>query len=70
MIMTEKDYDQLFRQLTNLQIEAPCHNGTCVGHEQCEYGIVGCYGRGSACAINIVREEAVDRYCELIKQGF
>lgn len=68
MIMTEKDYDQLFRQLSHLQIEAPCHNGACVGYQQCEYGIDGCYG--SVCAIDIVRVEAQDRYCELIKQGF
>lgn len=68
MIMTEKDYDQLFRQLSHLQIEAPCHNGACVGYQQCEYGIDGCYG--SACAIDIVRAEARHRYNESLKQGF
>lgn len=68
MIMTEKDYDNLFRQLCNLQIEASCHNGACVGHQQCEYGINGCYG--SECAIEVVRKEAERRYNEDIKQGF
>lgn len=68
MFMTEKDYDHLFRQLCNLQIEAPCHNGACVGHQQCEYGINGCYG--SECAIDVVRAEAERRYKDNLKQGF
>ena len=58
--MTENDYDQLFRQLCNLQIEAPCHNGSCVGHQKCEYGINACYGE--TCSIDVVREEAESRY--------
>lgn len=68
MLMTRKDYDQLFRLLYKLQIEAPCHNRTCVGHQQCEYGIDGCYS--SECAIEVVRTEAERRYNEDIKQGF
>ena len=62
MFMTDKDYDQLFRQLCKLKIEAPCHNGACVEHQQCEYGVNGCYGE--ECAIDVVREEAVRRYKE------
>lgn len=62
MFMTDKDYDQLFRQLCKLKIEAPCHNCACVGHQQCEYGVNGCYGE--ECAIDVVREEAVRRYKE------
>ena len=52
MIMTENGYDELFRQLCNLQIEAPCHNGTCIGYMDCNYGINGCYGE--ECAINVL----------------
>lgn len=66
--MKEKDYDHLFRQLCNLMQEAPCHNAACVGHQQCEYGIDGCYG--SECAIDVVRKEAERRYNEDLKQGF
>lgn len=66
MIMTENDYDQLFRQLCKLQTEAPCHNGICVGHQLCEYGINGCYGED--CAIEVVRKEAEYRYNEMAKQ--
>ena len=66
MFMTNKDYDQLFRQLCNLRIEAPCHNMACVGHQQCEYGINGCYG--SECAIEIVVSEAARRYNEDFKR--
>ena len=62
MIMRENDYEQVFRQLCNLQIEAPCHNGACVGHQNCEYGIYGCYG--DECAIDVVRKEAERRYDE------
>lgn len=56
MIMTENDYDNLFRQLCKLRTEAPCHNGACVGHQQCEYGI------NDECAIDVVRKEAESRY--------
>ena len=58
--MTENDYDQLFRQLCRLKTEAPCHNGYCVGCQNCEYGINGCYGE--KCAIDVVREGAKSRY--------
>lgn len=58
--MTESDYDQLFKQLSNLLLEAPCHNGACVGYQNCEYSINGCYG--DKCAIDIVRREAERRY--------
>ena len=58
--MTENDYDQLFRQLCNLKKEAPCHNGYCVGYQNCEYGINGCYGE--ECAIDAVRLEAERMY--------
>lgn len=60
IIVTENDYDQLFRQMCNLKTEAPCCNGVCVGHQQCEYGINGCYG--DECAIEIVVDEANRRY--------
>lgn len=66
MIMTENDYDHLFRQLCKLQIEAPCYNGHCVGHQQCEYGISGCYGE--ECAIEVVREVALHNYKKDIKK--
>lgn len=61
--MTEQDYDHLFRQLCNLKTEAPCHNGACVGYQQCEYG---CYG--GECAIDVVRAEAELRYNESVKE--
>lgn len=63
MIMTENDYDNLFRQLCKLTIEAPCHNGACVGHQQCEYGINGCYGE--ECSIEVVRNIATQKYYEM-----
>ena len=55
--MTKNDYDQLLRQLYNLELEAPCQNGACVGCQNCEYGINGCYG--DECAIDVIRREAV-----------
>lgn len=58
--MTENDYDNLFRQLCNLKKEAPCYNGACVGYQNCEYGIYGCYG--DKCTIDVVREEAERKY--------
>ena len=58
--MIESDYDHLFMQLCNLKKEAPCHNGSCVGCQNCEYGINGCYC--DKCAIDVVREEAERRY--------
>lgn len=67
-LMTENDYDQLFRQLYNLQRDAPCHNCACLGYQQCEYGINGYYGE--ECAIEVVRKEAERRYNEQLKQGF
>lgn len=66
--MRENDYDHLFRQLCNIMMEAPCHNRACVGHQNCEYGINGCYGE--ECAIEVVRTEAYRRYNEQLKQGF
>ena len=66
MIMTENDYDQLFRQLCKLQTEAPCHNGICIGYQLCEYGINGCYEED--CAIEVVRKKAEYRYNEMAKQ--
>ncbi|MDD6827972.1 MAG: hypothetical protein PUE12_18035 [Oscillospiraceae bacterium] len=57
--MTKNEYDQLFRLLCQLQIEAPCHNRACVGYQQCEYGINGCYGE--ECAIEVVREVAYSK---------
>lgn len=66
--MTEKDYDQLFRQLCNLMIEAPCHNRGCVGFQQCEYGINGCYGE--ECAIEVVQNVAEQRYYEMRKKNY
>ena len=61
--MTENDYDILFRQLYNLMNEAPCHNKACVGHQNCEYGINGCYGE--ECAIEVVQEAAAQKYYEV-----
>lgn len=66
MIMTENDYDNLFRQLCKLMIEAPCHNGVCVGSQQCEYGINGCYGE--QCSIEVVQNIATQKYYEIKKQ--
>lgn len=60
MFMTKKDYDQFFRQLSNLLLEAPCHNRACAGYQNCEYSINGCYG--DECAIDVVRREAERRY--------
>ena len=66
MFMTKSDYDHLFRQLCNLMIEAPCHNRACVGYQNCEYGIDGCYGR--ECAIEIVQDVATQKYNEIKRQ--
>ena len=55
--MTKNDYDQLLRQLYNLELESPCQNGACVGCQNCEYSINGCYG--DECAIDVIRREAV-----------
>ena len=66
MIMTENDYDHLFRQLNKLMMEAPCHNAVCVGHQNCEYGINGCYGE--ECAIEVVQEIATRKYYEMKRQ--
>lgn len=62
--MKESDYDQLFRQLCNLMMEAPCHNGGCVGSQRCEYGINGCYGE--ECAIEVVQKVAEQKYREAL----
>lgn len=58
--MIESDYDQLFRQLSNLLLEAPCHNGAYLGCQNCEYGIYGYYN--DECAIDVVRKEAEIKY--------
>lgn len=50
--MKEK-YVQLYIELDKLMNEAPCKGGPCVGYQNCEYGVDGCYG--SACAIEIVQ---------------
>lgn len=50
---TKVDYNQLYDQLDNLMKEAPCKGRSCVGHQNCEYGINGCYGID--CAIEIVQ---------------
>lgn len=54
--MTKGEYDQLYRLLCKLQTEAPCHNRACVGYQNCEYGVNGCYGE--ECVIEIVQEVA------------
>lgn len=64
-MMRESDYDHLFRSLCKLQIEASCHNGACVGHLNCEYGVGGSYGE--ECAIEIIRQEADRKYKEINK---
>lgn len=66
IIMTENDYDNLFRQLCNLMMNAPCHNGACLGSQNCEYGINGCYG--GECAIEIVQDVATQKYNEIKRQ--
>ena len=58
--MTKNDYDNLFRQLNNLMMEAPCHNRACLGGQNCEYGINGCYGE--ECAIEVVQNVAWQKY--------
>lgn len=57
MLMREQDYDQLFRLLCALKMEAPCKNGACIGYDKCDY----CFDTDE-CAIDIVREEANRRY--------
>lgn len=54
--MIKDEYDQLYRLLNKLQIEAPCHNRGCVGYMNCEYGVNGCYGE--ECAIDVVQKVA------------
>lgn len=49
----EEKYTQLCIELDKLINEAPCKGGACVGYQNCEYGVNGCYG--SACAIEIVQ---------------
>lgn len=61
--MTENDYDQLFRQLSHLMTEAPCHNRGCVGSQRCDFGIYGCYG--DECAIEVVQKIAEQNYYEM-----
>lgn len=60
--MTENDYNNLFIQLNNLMDNAPCHNGACVGSQNCDYGINGCYGQ--ECAIEVVQSVASQKYYE------
>lgn len=68
MIMTENDYDQLFRQLSKLKAKAPCHNKDCVGNKNCKYGIISCYGK-EECAISLIQIEAgYDLYAELVNK--
>ena len=61
--MTENEYDNLFRLLCKLKMEAPCMNGGCPSTQVCDYGFSGCYG--DDCAIDIVRQEAESRYYDL-----
>lgn len=63
--MTKEDYDQLFRQLSNLLLEAPCCNKSCVGSQICSYGVNGCYGE--ECAIETVSAEVLYRYQQQFK---
>lgn len=48
------DRNQLYWQLDNLLKEAPCKGGQCLGSQNCEYGINGCYGE--ECAIETVQK--------------
>ena len=52
--MTKDNYNQLYIQLDNLINQAPCKGGSCIGHQNCEYGINGCYGE--ECAIEAVQK--------------
>lgn len=52
--MIKINYDKLYTALDYLTQEAPCEGGSCVGYQNCEYGVNGCYG--SQCAIEIVQE--------------
>lgn len=65
MIVRKEEYDQLFRLLSKLQMEAPCTNGACVGHQVCDYGVSGSYG--GECAIDVVRGKAESMYNMLSK---
>lgn len=51
---TKVNYVQLYVQLDNLMTEAPCKGGACVGSQNCEYGVNGCYGE--ECAIETVQQ--------------
>ena len=66
--MTDIDYANLIRQLENLMKEAPCHDGACVGHQNCDYGVNGCYGE--ECAIEIVSNVAYSAYEKMIKEVY
>lgn len=52
--MPKIDYTQLYIDLDNLINEAPCKGGPCLGHQNCEYGVNGCYGE--ECAIETVQK--------------
>lgn len=66
MVITADGYDELFRQLCNLKIAAPCHNddNSCkaFGCKYCIWAIPEW-----TCAINIVRNEAERSYKEYMK---
>lgn len=52
--MTKDDYNKFYIQLDNLINQAPCKGGPCIGYQNCEYGVNGCYGE--ECAIETVQK--------------
>lgn len=51
--MTKEEKYQLSDLLTKLMIEdAPCHNGACVGYQNCELGC--CESYGETCSVENV----------------
>lgn len=50
--MNKTDYNMLKSLLHKLMEVAPCHNGVCLGYQNCEFGENNCYG--SNCAIEDV----------------
>lgn len=52
--MIKINYDKLYTALDYLMQEAPCKGGACVGAQNCEYGVNGCYGE--ECAIATVQK--------------
>lgn len=52
--MEKQKVDLLYSLLSELQGHAPCNGKSCVGYQNCEYGINGCYG--GECAIEVVTQ--------------